>query len=81
LQLTNISYNLQYSPRRGISPSQTTFHERQTTMSEWGFEPNIIRLIRQRLMRWTGLVARKGDRRDTYRVLVGRQRTHLEDLG
>jgi hypothetical protein len=36
------------------------------------FSPNIIRVIKSRRMRWTGLVARMGDRIDTYRILVGR---------
>jgi hypothetical protein len=34
--------------------------------------PNIIRLIKSGRMRWAGLVARVGDRRGAYRVLVGR---------
>jgi len=34
-------------------------------------------------MRWAGHVARMGDNRGTYRVLLGhlRERDHLEDLG
>jgi hypothetical protein len=34
--------------------------------------PNIIRVIKSRRMRWAGHVARVGDRRGEYRVLVGR---------
>jgi hypothetical protein len=34
--------------------------------------PNIIRLIKSRMMRWTGHVARMGERRETYRALVSR---------
>jgi hypothetical protein len=34
--------------------------------------PNIVRVIKSRRMRWTGHVARKGEGRDVYRVLVGR---------
>ena len=33
---------------------------------------NIIRVIRSRGMRWAGHVARMGERRGAYRVLVGR---------
>ena len=33
--------------------------------------PNIIRVIKSR-MRWAGLVARMGERRGVYRVLVGK---------
>jgi hypothetical protein len=33
--------------------------------------PNIIRVIKSRRMRWVGHVARMGEGRDAYRVLVG----------
>jgi hypothetical protein len=34
--------------------------------------PNIVRVIKLRRMRWAGHVARKGEGRGVYRVLVGR---------
>ena len=34
--------------------------------------PNIVRVIKSRRMRWAGHVARKGERRGMYRVLVGK---------
>ena len=34
--------------------------------------PNIVRVIKSRRMRWAGNVARMGERRDVYRVLVGK---------
>jgi hypothetical protein len=34
--------------------------------------PNIFRVIKSRRMRWAGHIARLGDRRDAYRVLVGK---------
>jgi hypothetical protein len=34
--------------------------------------PDIIRVIKSRRLRWAGHVARKGERRDAYRVLVGK---------
>ena len=34
--------------------------------------PNIIRVIKSKRMRWAVYVARVRDRRDTYRVMVGR---------
>jgi hypothetical protein len=34
--------------------------------------PNIIRIIKARRMRWVGLVARMGDRRNAYRLMVGK---------
>jgi hypothetical protein len=34
--------------------------------------PNIIRTIKSKRMRWAGHVARMGERRNAYRILVGR---------
>jgi hypothetical protein len=34
--------------------------------------PNIVRVIKSRRMRWAGHVARMGERRGVYEVLVGR---------
>jgi hypothetical protein len=34
--------------------------------------PNIVRVIKSRRLRWAGHVARMGEGRDVYRVLVGR---------
>jgi hypothetical protein len=34
--------------------------------------PNIIRMIKSRRMRWTGHVARMGEKRNAYRILVGK---------
>jgi hypothetical protein len=34
--------------------------------------PNIIRVIKSRRLKWVGHVARMGQRRDVYRVLVGK---------
>ena len=34
--------------------------------------PNIVRVITSRRMRWAGHVARMGERRSIYRVLVGK---------
>jgi hypothetical protein len=35
--------------------------------------PDIIRMIKSRRMRWTGHVARIGEKRNTSRILVGKQ--------
>ena len=45
--------------------------------------PNIVRVIKSRIMRWAGHVARIGERRGVYRVLVGKPegKNHLENLG
>jgi hypothetical protein len=34
--------------------------------------PSIIRIIKSRRMRWAGHVARMGDKRNAYRILVGK---------
>ena len=35
--------------------------------------PNIVRVIKSRRMRWVGHVARTGNRRGVYEVLVGKR--------
>jgi hypothetical protein len=34
--------------------------------------PNIIRIIKPRRMRWVGFFSSKGDKRNAYRLLVGK---------
>ena len=45
--------------------------------------PNIVRVMKWRRMRWAGHVARMGEERGVYRVLVGKPKgkNHWEDLG
>jgi hypothetical protein len=45
--------------------------------------PNIIRQINSKRMRWVGHVARRGEGRNMYRVLVGKPegKDHLKDQG
>jgi hypothetical protein len=45
--------------------------------------PNIVRVIKSRRMRWAGHVARMGEGRGVYRVLIGGpgEKSHWEDLG
>jgi hypothetical protein len=45
--------------------------------------PNIFRVVKSRKMRWAEHVARMGEGRGAYRVLVGRPegKNHWEDLG
>jgi hypothetical protein len=44
--------------------------------------PNIVRVIKSKRMRWAGHVARMGEGRDVYRLLLGvpNGRDHREDL-
>ena len=41
-------------------------------LSDLYSSPNIVRVIKSRRMRWVGNVASMGERRDVYRVLVGK---------
>jgi hypothetical protein len=34
--------------------------------------PNIIRMIKSRRMRWAGYVTRMGEKRNAYRIMVGK---------
>ena len=45
--------------------------------------PNIVLVIKSRRMRWIGHVARKGEEREVYRVLVGKLegKNHWGDVG
>jgi hypothetical protein len=45
--------------------------------------PDIIRQIKSMGMRWVGDVARMGERRNVYRVLVGKPKgkSHMKDQG
>jgi hypothetical protein len=58
-------------------------HTRSKETGEWGklhneelnslyTSPNVIRVIKSTRMRWAGHVAHMGERRGTYRILVGK---------
>jgi len=42
------------------------------SFNDCSFSPNIVWVIKSRRMRWAGHVASMGDRRDMFRVLVGK---------
>ena len=46
------------------------FHDEK--LNDLYSSPNIVRVIKSRRMRWTGHVARMGEERGVYRVLVGK---------
>jgi hypothetical protein len=41
-------------------------------LHNWYSLPNIVRMIKSRRMRWAGHVARLGEKRNAYRILVGK---------
>jgi hypothetical protein len=43
--------------------------------------PSIIRMIKSRRVRWVGHLARMGEEKNAYRLLVGKQRSRKTDVG
>ena len=41
-------------------------------LSDLYSSPNIVRVIKSRIMRWAGHVARMGEERESYRIMVGK---------
>jgi len=57
-----------FGPRR----DEVTGEWRRLLIEELFFSPSIFRVIKSRRMGWAGHVARMGERRSLYRVLVGK---------
>jgi hypothetical protein len=58
-----------FGPKREEDGSWRKLHNELHNLC---YSPNIVRVIKSRRMRWVGHVARMGEGRDVYRVLVGR---------
>jgi hypothetical protein len=60
-----------FGPKRDeVTGKWRSLHNKE--LNDLYSSPNIIRAIKSRRMRWAGHVARMGEGRGTYRVLVGR---------
>jgi hypothetical protein len=59
-----------FGPRREEDGSWRKLHNDE--LHSLYSSPHIVRVIKSRRMRWAGHVARMGEGRDVYRVLVGR---------
>ena len=60
-----------FVPRRDeITGECRTLHNEE--LNDLYSSPNIVRVIKSRIMRWAGHVARMGEERGVYRVLVGK---------
>ena len=60
-----------FGPKRdGVREEWRKLHNEQ--LNDLYCSPNIVRVIKLRRMRWAGHVARMGERRGVYRVLVGK---------
>jgi hypothetical protein len=60
-----------FGPKRdGVTGEWRRLHNKE--LNDLYSSPNIIRVIKSRRMRWTGHIARMGEGRDAYRIVVGR---------
>jgi hypothetical protein len=59
-----------FGPKREEDGSWRKLHNDE--LHDLNSSPNIVRVIKSRKMRWAGHVARMGEGRGVYRVLVGR---------
>jgi hypothetical protein len=59
-----------FGPKREEDGSWRKLHNDE--LHDLYSSPNIVRVIKSRRMRWAGHVARMGEGRNAYRVLVGR---------
>jgi hypothetical protein len=62
-----------FGPKREEDGSWRKF--RNDELHSLHSSPNIVKVIKSRRMRWAGHVARMGEGRDIYRVLVGRPKS------
>ena len=62
-------WHRQCSARSFISVFGARYNE---DLNDLYSSPNIVRVIKSRRMRWAGHVARMGEERGAYRVLVGK---------
>jgi hypothetical protein len=69
-----------FGPNRGDVTGEWT-ELRNEELHNLYSSPNMIRQIKSRTERWAGHVARMGEERKVYRVLVGKpkERDHSED--
>ena len=71
-----------FGPRRDeVTGEWRRLHDEE--LNDLYSSSNIARVIKLRRMRWTGHVARMGEKRGVYRILLGKpeERNHWGDLG
>ena len=67
----NIVFRRMFGPRRDeVTGEWRGLHNEE--LNDLYCSPNIVRVIKSRRMRWAGHVARMGEERGVYRVLVGK---------
>jgi hypothetical protein len=64
-------YEVHFLPKRdGVAGEWRKLHKEE--LHNLYSLPSIIRIIKSRRMRWAGNVARMGEKRNVYRLLVGK---------
>jgi hypothetical protein len=67
----NMMVRRMFGPKRdGVIGYWRKLHSEE--LHNWYPSPSIFRVIKSRRMRWGGDVARMGDKRNAYRILVGK---------
>ena len=67
----NMAFRRIFGPRSDeVTGEWRRLHNKE--LNDLYFSPNIVRAIKSRRMRWAGHVARMGEERGAYRVLVGK---------
>ena len=69
---TRVTPCLKLTPFRLLSEVKKNHNLVTYELNDLYFSPNIVRVIKSRRMRWVGHVARMGEERGVYRVLVGK---------
>jgi hypothetical protein len=60
-----------FGPKRGeVTREWRKLHNEEP--NDWYSLPSIVQVVKSRRMRWVGHVARMGEERGVYRVLVGK---------
>ena len=78
----NVVLRIIFGPRRDeVTGEWRRLHNEE--LNDLYSSPNILRVIKSRRLRWAGHVARMGEERAVYRVLVGKPegKNHWGDLG
>ena len=69
--LLNVALRIIFGPRKDeVTGEWRRLHNEE--LNDLYCSPNILRVIKWRRMRWAGHVARMGEERGVYRVLVGK---------